>query len=438
MLEAGRRKYLVFALVLSGVLVAYANHHLNKLLHGGMSELILINALGFGWLAFSLIASHLHRDYNPTVEERQALGAERMTVVVPLYNEDPECFRRLLESLIHQTRLPQKVHIVENGVAEPGPCARVAAEYSLAFRLLDVEFAYIAMRQKGKRYAQVHAFDADPDADVFVTLDSDTVLDKHALAEGTYPFTDPGVTSVAGLLLSLNHSKNLLTRLIDLSFTSSFLNGRASWSRLGSVVVNCGGLAFYRASVVRKYRDKYLNQKVLGAHVMSGDDRMMTCYALLEGRTVIQEGSVGFTLQPENLWHLTRQRVRWARSFWWGSVWLVLSFPLRKPAFWLVLAQLVTFLSYSAAIPYVLVNRPTWAAAWILVWAMGLSYVRSIRYLVVKRSDQSRWSQWFTFALAPLGSLLMIYLSTVLYYVGLATVRVTGWSTRADGAEVGL
>jgi hyaluronan synthase len=63
---------------------------------------------------------------------------------------------------------------------------------------------------------------------------------------------------------------------------------------------------------------------------------------------------------------------------------------------------------------------------------MGLSYVRSMRYMVVKRSDQSRWSQWLTFALAPLGSLLMIYLSTVLYYVGLVTVRKTGWSTRKE------
>lgn len=431
-----RRRYLAFALALAAALVWYADHHLINIKHN-TSAVVAVNAFAFLWLAFSLVTSHLHRDYNPTVEERVELRKKRMTVVVPLHNEDRIVFGDLLESIYNQTRLPQRIHIVDNGsTLENGfACKMSYLAWVESLRAKGVECEYTIVGKIGKRASQVIAFDADPYAEVFVTLDSDTVLDPAALAEGTYPFMDPRVTSVAGLLLTLNQGKNLLTRLTDLTFTTSFLNGRSSWSRLGSVVVNCGGLAFYRGDVVRKYRNRYLNQTVFGKHVQSGDDRMLTSFALLEGRTVIQERSVGYTLLPEKLWHLTRQRVRWWRSFFWGGGWLLLAFPLRKPAFWLVLSQFLTFVAYSALIPYVLIMHPMSWHQWVwpvLGYMAILSYMRAVRFLLVKRPDQSTASQWGTYLMAPFASLLMLYLATALQYVGLATMLKTGWSTRKE------
>lgn len=439
LIETGRRRYLAFALLLGAVLVWYADHHLVRVIHNP-TELVLINVIGFLWLAFTLISSHLHKDVVPTVVEMVDLYKRRITVVVPLCNEDPEVFGQLLGSVLAQTRLPHRIHIVDNG-SSTDACRQVYDSYVWPLDSLGIEREYTTVGPIGKRAAQVIAFDADPKADLFVTLDSDTVLDTRALEEGMYPFSDPEVTSVAGLLLSLNQGKNLLTRLIDVSYVTSFLNGRASWSRLGSVVVNCGGLAVYRADVVRKYREKYLNQKIWGRPVRFGDDRMLTCYALLEGRTVIQERSIGYTLQPENLWHLTRQRIRWWRSFFWGGGWLIQTFPLKKPAFWLVLTQFINFSLYSVAIPYVLIFHPldTHHLLWpFLGYLAILSYIRSIRYLLVRRPDQSIWSQWLNYLMSPLASGLMLYLATVLQYVGLFTFLKTGWGTRQQGVEVGV
>lgn len=431
-----RRRYFAFALALAAALIWYANHHLIKI-HNDPSALVAIDAFAFLYLAFSLITSHLHRDANPLVEERQALRKRRMTVVVPLHNEDRIVFGDLLESIYNQTRLPQRIHIVDNGSTPENSyaCRMSYLVWVEPLRERGVECEYTVTGKIGKRASQVMAFDADPYAELFVTLDSDTVLDPAALAEGSYPFVDPRVSSVAGLLLTLNQGKNLLTRLTDLTFTTSFLNGRSSWSRLGSVVVNCGGLAFYRGDVVRKYRDRYLNQRVFGKHVQSGDDRMLTSFALLEGRTVIQERAVGYTLLPEKLWHLTRQRVRWWRSFFWGGGWLLLAFPMRKPAFWLVLSQFLTFVAYSTIVPYFLITHPMgWhRVIWpVLGYLAILSYMRAVRFLLVKRPDQSTASQWLTYALAPLASLFMLYLATALQYVGLATMLKTGWSTRQE------
>jgi hyaluronan synthase len=348
-------------------------------------------------------------------------------------NEDPTTFRALLDSLAGQSRLPQRLHVVDNGSTNDD-CQHVFATWALTAPA-GIELEYTVVGKVGKRAAQVIAFDADPAADLFVTLDSDTVLDPHALREGVAPFSRTDVTSVAGLLLSLNQGKNLLTRLVDLSFVMSFLNGRAAWSRLGSVVVNCGGLAFYKAEVVRKYRDEYLTQTVWGRRVASGDDRMLTCFSLLEGRTVMQERSIGYTLMPENLWHLTRQRVRWWRSFWWGGGWLIMRFPPTKAAWWMVLWQFASFGLYTFVLPVVLFVHPVETRGFALpfvVYTASLAYVRSVRYLVVRRPEQSYASQLFTFALAPLSSLLNLFLCSALQYAGLATFLKTGWSTRAS------
>lgn len=221
---------------------------------------------------------------------------------------------------------------------------------------------------------------------------------------------------------------------------TSFLIGRAAWSRLSSVTVNCGGLAFYRAWVVRKWLDEYLSQTVLGRQVASGDDRMLTTYALLEGRTVFQQSSVGYTLMPVNLSHLTRQRMRWWRSWGWGNMWIIRRFPVSRIAWWLVAWQIADLVLWTIAWPVVLIVNPVrdhhFPLAFIGYMAV-LSYVRASRYLTVRYEGRRFSDQLLSFALAPLSGLLSLYVCSALQYPGLATFANTGWGTR-EQVEVGL
>ena len=84
----------------------------------------------------------------------------------------------------------------------------------------SVDASWIRTRNGGKRRAQAVTFGSDPLANVFVTLDSDTVLDPAAIEEGIKPFADRRVSSVAGVLLTLNASHNLFTRLTDTWLTA--------------------------------------------------------------------------------------------------------------------------------------------------------------------------------------------------------------------------
>jgi hyaluronan synthase len=425
------------ALGMVAAIAALANYHWVQADHS-LNVLIVINLFGFGWIIFSLLASFGHKDLLSTRRQQDQLDRMRVSVVVPVYNEDPEVFRAMLNSVVAQTRPVQRLHVVDDG-SKSDACEQIFYEW-VRTAPEDLEAEYTRIPNSKKRHAQGVAFHSDTEADVWVTLDSDTVLDPNAVLEGLRPFSRPKVMAVAGVLVTLNDDKNLLTRLTDLGFTMSFLNGRASWSLLRSVVVSCGGLAFYRGTVVRKYLDAYLTQTVWGRKVVSGDDRMMTCYALQEGHTVLQEGSMGYTLTPENLSHLTRQRVRWWRSFFWGGGWLIQNFSILKPAWWLVAWQFVSFVLFSFALPVVLIVGPvrTSHIPWeFFAYTAVLSYISSIRFLALKRPDRTAGYRFCTWLMAPLSSLLHLYLCSVLQYVGLFTFMMTGWSTRQE-VEVGM
>jgi len=430
-----RRWYpLVGTLVFAGLLAL-------GLYHAGQLQIpswrIPVVIVSFLWLGVTIVAAHLNRPV------RGHASTLKIGVIVPSHNEDPAMLRAMLASLDAQTILPHAVYFIENGGTN-GDAERIFNEWSAETLIPRPVFMYRA--EAGKRDAQVVAlvreFARGTDCvDVIATVDGDTELDPRALFEGLKPFADPEVMSVASLLVGKNRDDNWLTRIVDMGFVSSFMNGRAAWSSFGSVAVNCGGLAFYRSWVIKKHLREYTEQTLFGRKVNSGDDRMLTAFAALEGRTVFQETSVGYTLLPSNLSHLTRQRGRWWRSFWWGGLWLIRRFQPTRAIWWLVASQYVTFSLYAVLFPLVLFYDPIAHHAFptaFFAYMTGLSYLRSARTLAVQRPDQSLTSQLRNFLLLPpLVSLLNFWLCTLLQWWGLFTFYETGWRTRQK-VEVGI
>lgn len=424
-----RRGYGIVAVALVAVIAALIQHHVAQFTDN-QAWYVLINASAFMAIAVQLCLAHT----NKTWKAREVIK-ENVVVVVPVFNEDPITFKAMLESLSAQQRLPDMVYVIDDG-SNSNECERTFNNWQSDHK--DLRSKFHRQVNSGKREAQAVAFRDTPDATIYVTVDSDTVLDSYALENIIKPFiADEQVKSVAGLLLGLNWNKNLLTRLIDLGFVTSFLSGRAAWSRLNSVSVNCGGLGAYSASIVRKHLDEYVNQLVAGKRVTCGDDRILTNLAGLEGKTVFQESAVGYTAYPENLSHLSRQRIRWWRSFFWGSEWLTRRYDPRRIMWWQIVFQLIEFVLYTAIlfliIPWVLIVNPVvhqHVPFALFVYVGALGYLRNCRYLSIKRPDQKLWEQVLVFLLAPLAVLLNTWLCTVLQYVGLATVKHTGWSTR--------
>ena len=211
---------------------------------------------------------------------------------------------------------------------------------------------------------------------MYLCVDSDTVLDQHAVAELAEPFSKRRVHCVTGLVLAHNRGTNLLTRLIDMRYVNAFLGERVAYSRLGSVLCACGSLAMYRGWVVRKYVDDFLGQRFLGQPATFGDDRRLTYYCLTEGLSLIQPSSVGYTDVPERLGHYIRQQIRWGKSFIREGFLLLGKFRLTRMYWWLNLVELVTWVLFTGGLLTALIVIATHPTGWRLLAGLPRLHVR--------------------------------------------------------------
>lgn len=384
-------------------------------------------------LVVKLLLSIPVRRRRPTRQEPAPAGLN-VAAVITVYNEDPRVLHACLDSLIGQTRLPDSVVVIDDGSSVPdgADLAEMCAPY---FRALGVRFDVVRFPvNRGKRTGLAVGFLRQRDADVYLCVDSDTVLARDAVETALRPFADPRVMCVTGLVLALNRSVNLLTRLIDMRYVNAFLGERVAYSRLGSVLCACGSLALYRGPVVREALPDFLSQTWLGVPATAGDDRRLTFYCLMRGRAVIQPRAVAWTAVPERLTHYLRQQARWTKSFIREGLLMVATSP-RRPCWWLNVVELVTWVAFTSALLVavtVLALQPHWwtVAAGYLGYLCGAAWLRSLHYLRAAPGVPPL-DRCLTFAAAPLYALMNLALLIPLRLWALATMRDASWGTRA-------
>jgi hyaluronan synthase len=358
----------------------------------------------------------------------------RIGVVVPVYNEDPAMLMACLESLLAQTRPVTSVVVIDDCSTDVGAYREAQ---TLHYRFQQAGIALITERfdhNQGKRHALMRALELQPGIDVLVGVDSDTITDPEAIGRLTQAYNRPGVTVVTGLVLALNWDRNLLTRLIDLRYAQAFLVDRGAQSRFGSMLCACGSLAMYSARVLRKYKPDFLNQRFLGQPAIFGDDRRLTNYCLLEGKAILEETAIAYTAVPEHLPHFLRQQIRWNKSFFRESLWVLRAMPIGKPAFWFTLAELGTWIIFTTTLVYALIVAPLITTQFLIGPYLGyltlLAYARAFRYPDLTGVRPSTKDRWLGFAIAPLYGLLHFTILIWLRLWSLATLRHGTWGTR--------
>ena len=151
--------------------------------------------------------------------------------------------------------------------------------------------------------------------EVFVTVDSDSVIEPDALRHLVAPLQqDEQIGAVAGNVKVFNRHQSLIGKMQGVRFVNlDYL--RASQSRYRTVICTPGSLSAYRRAALLPHLEAWLHQTFLGAPCPHSEDRALTNFILRGGYyTCYQRTAVVYTLVPETYKGVCSMYLRWERG----------------------------------------------------------------------------------------------------------------------------
>src|SRR6201991_5716 len=237
--------------------------------------------------------------YRPIENEHRAT----VSVVVPVYQEDPAVFTAAIESWLANDVL-EVILVID---VSDTTCREIAARYPVTVLVTDVP---------GKRDALRRGWNAAT-GELGALVDSDTIWAPDVAEEVCKPFADPAMGGV-GTRQSVYGSSGFLARITDMFLDHRYFDENASQSLLGQAV-SClsGRTAIYRRALLLEIEDEFMHETFWGVQCLSGDDKRLTTLILERGHlTYMQRTAEVWSTFPSRWRVFFRQRLRWARNTW--------------------------------------------------------------------------------------------------------------------------
>ncbi len=261
--------------------------------------LLIISAISFLFYTVSSIYSHLHRDdttsYGHSVDD--------VTVVIPVYNQEPGVFRESISSV-----KANNARFIVVGDRCVSPYKEITEEFGGTFMEGDV--------MPGKNGAMATGI-RNVKTEFTLFLDSDSTLPPGGIQKLVDTFA-PDVGGVGAVIKlkgdggGISYGAEFVERVREVILRSM--------NHKGSVMLLDGCCSMYRTELVRRFvlSDEFLRGRFLGRPVFhAGDDRKLTGFVIRNRYRAIRNFSVKVeTGAPGNMKEYLKQQVRWARSGW--------------------------------------------------------------------------------------------------------------------------
>ncbi|HEX5925954.1 MAG TPA: glycosyltransferase [Baekduia sp.] len=295
----------------------------------GVYTLLTVVALGFTFfLAFA-------RYRDPSLDAPVDPRLPRVSCLVAVKNEI-DVIDRCVGSLLGQSYADCELFVVDDGSTD-GTTERLRE-----LAATDPRLTLLANEtSQGKKRALTRAA-ALARGDVFVFTDSDCELEPDAVQRLIDAFrAHPEIGALSGHARALNADTNLLTRMQDTWYETSFSVTKAAESVFGGVTCVSGPLAAFRRETIYNYLPAWSEDTFLGKPFPFATDRQLTGYVLgarergeaLKKRFAdspfvtsedhpVKRWDVGYvhsarvtTAVPDTARRLLRQQIRWKKSF---------------------------------------------------------------------------------------------------------------------------
>lgn len=342
-----------------------------------------------------------------------------VSIVTPVYNEDPEVFRAALESW-HRNVPAEIIAVID---ASDEACIRVFS----SFAKKSSNYRLVVTTKRGKRPALADGILAAK-SDIVALVDSDTIWAPTTLSQAIRPFRDPRVGGVATRQNEISPT-TVAQKLFDIQLDLRYAEELPFLGASGNALTCLSGrTAVYRRAALLPILDAMVHETFWGKPVISGEDKRLTYLVLSQGwKLKYQQTARVYTHGTETIRTFLQQRLRWTRNSWRADLRaLTTRWIWKHPA-------LSLFLLDRIIQPFVLLLGPAyfiaalvlgnWIPALVLVaWWFITRTIRLLPHLTRRPQD----------ILVLPHYIIYTYITAIIRLYALFTLNTQGWITRWD------
>lgn len=361
------------------------------------------------WIVKEIVGS----GYKPKSKPYKA----SVSLVVPVYNEDPKVFETALVSW-KKSRPKEIIAVIDY---TDKACINVFESFVKTFP----QARLIITRVPGKRPALADGVKVAK-SEIIALVDSDTIWGDDVIIKGLPPFNNSKVAGVA-TYQSVVNPKTFAQRIFDIQLDMRYMHEYPFLAAGGDALMCLSGrTAFYRRSVIAPLMRDLVEETFMGEPVISGDDKCLTNLVLATGwKVAYQSTSHVYTPGMKDLSSYLKQRLRWTRNSLRSDLKAMRDgWPLHHPTlfFFQVDRVLQTFVILLAPIFFLIaVIYQEWlTAAIIFCWWIISRTVKMYSHLLKKPQD---------IIMLP-AYILYSFLSGPLRIYAVFTLNRQGWITR--------
>ena len=354
-----------------------------------------------------------------------------VSVIIPAYNEGA-LVRKAIDSVTRSHYPPYKLQVI---AVDDGSTDDTWEHICAAASKAPIQVTTLRQQKnRGKRHALYAGFQKAT-GDVWVTVDSDSIVEPDALRNGVAPIVRDGrIGLVAGNVKVLNRNDSIFTRFLKVSFTLSFAFSRAYQTQIRGLLTTPGALSIYRATAVKPVLEKWMSQTFLGVPCLTGEDRSMTNLICAQGyHSFFQSTSVVWSQMPSTYSGMVKMFLRWARSNIRETLVLLgyLFKPFRADHLWgfrinsvIIASTLVVPYYFIAHSYYMLLTNPLLLYRYLIIIAV-MSVPMALIYFRSERDSDFAWVLAYEF-------FWIFACQWIMVYAFLTCRRQGAWITRGE------
>lgn len=245
-------------------------------------------------------------EYSSSSTNSPGSSDHSLSIVTPVYNENPTTFKRALQSW-EANKPDEIIAVIDQSDID---CIDVFKEFSK-----NKTWASLLVTSKpGKRQAIADGV-REAKSEIVALVDSDTVWGNDIRDRLLSPFNDSSIAGVTPRNHPLERN-SVWQKMTDIFWDIRNFYDLPSQAAMGQVLTCLTGrTSLYRRTIILPKLEEFMNEILFGKKKESGEDKCFTRLVQKDGwKTYYQSSAVIYSMAASDFKTFVSQRLRWTRN----------------------------------------------------------------------------------------------------------------------------